>query len=816
MAKMSLAGVKRGIVPGAIRVLVYGPEGVGKSSLAADAPNPIFLGAEDGTRFLDVARFPQPDVWADALGACRVLETEKHAYESIVIDTADWLEPLCWSQVCREGNDKGEPQNNIESFGFGKGYLRALDKWRELLSALESLQRKGMNVIVLAHAHVKKFANPTGEDYDRYQLKLQDKASALLREWADAVLFASYDLSGRKVEQSKFAKTKGIGEGARWLYTTRTAAWEAKNRYGLPPKMALSWRDLHDKILRAQAVPTAAEVAPLLAEVASLASMLPAPDAEKATAAVKRAAGDPGKLRLLVNWCRAKAHENDESVAEAAGVPQPEADPVTAPIEHALGVIPGSSALASPIVPPEEIQAAPAATQHTKAEDGPRLLPPISPEPQRQAPAPLPSSAASTPVRDVRVDPAPGDRFTVRGVDYSVQALESVRGDPGVRVSAAGPGVPPKHVEAVTLGAWRKMFAKAVLGSPAPAPSGPAPAAQTHASDWAAWLTPSAELVADLAKMGARDVNSNILSAVLDGIRHKHGAEGVKAFADAAGGLDKAINGDKIRAALASKAPEKKAAGASPAQPAAAGAQAAAAGAKQPDKQQERPTGTGIPGGATESVREVPDQVAAVANASGGEGLQTGTQATPTPPAAPAASQAAKPAADLGTECCGCGAPPTEGIHVREGVTLPFGVEFVCTHANGKHAVCGTCSGILREQVPQIFAAPEPAKPITSAEAGLTTEGFAAALGGSQEAATLAGIVMPLAADADLGVQSTKLLTLAAKAHSNGLVEEFWVRVGGTKTGGAKPRRVSLTAGQGRALVALLPAQASLLPAGAK
>lgn len=243
---MSLARVVRGKLAKPVRVLIYGVEGVGKSSFAAASPQPIFFGAEDGTSELDVARFPEPSTWAEAFEAITELATAEHDYQTLVIDTLDWLEPLCWAAVCAGKKDKaGKAIESIEGFGYGKGYTAALDLWRQLTAALETLRTKrNMNTIQIAHSWIKSFKNPAGEDFDRYEMKLHAKASGLLREWNDAVLFATHETLTYEAN----GRVKGISSGARVIYTERCAAWDAKNRYDLPDRLPLDWESFYEAV----------------------------------------------------------------------------------------------------------------------------------------------------------------------------------------------------------------------------------------------------------------------------------------------------------------------------------------------------------------------------------------------------------------------------------------------------------------------------------------------------------------------------------------------------------------------------------------
>lgn len=256
--RMTIGSVQSGPTRRPKRVLAYGPEGVGKSSFGAAAPAPIFLGAEDGTASLDVARFPQPQTWGEVLEAIDELTTGAHQFETLVIDSIDWAEPLAWAKVCADGGKK-----SIEDFGYGKGYVAAVDLWRGLLARLDALrERRGMHVILIAHAAVKRFQNPEGEDFDRYSIKLHDKSAGPIKEWCDAVLFATWQTLTREVDGGK---TKGVHTGKRILHTERHAAFDAKNRYGLPPVLPLSWRAFDDAVTEALGV--RAEVDRLMGKV---------------------------------------------------------------------------------------------------------------------------------------------------------------------------------------------------------------------------------------------------------------------------------------------------------------------------------------------------------------------------------------------------------------------------------------------------------------------------------------------------------------------------------------------------------------------
>jgi len=207
------------------KAVIYGPEGIGKSTLAAQFPTPVFLDTEGGTHHLDVARLPAPKSWADVTAAVQALATEAHEFKSLVIDTADWLEKLLVDQVCKQAN-----KSSIEDFGYGKGYVVLAEEFAKFLASLDPLLRRGMHVVFLAHTKIVKFEQPDAAGaYDRYELKLSKQVGPLVKEWCDLLLFGNYFT---KVAENDNGRKRGVGGRERKLYTTHSAAWDAKNRHG--------------------------------------------------------------------------------------------------------------------------------------------------------------------------------------------------------------------------------------------------------------------------------------------------------------------------------------------------------------------------------------------------------------------------------------------------------------------------------------------------------------------------------------------------------------------------------------------------------
>lgn len=219
-------------------IVAYGVEGVGKSSFAASSPSPIFIPTEDGLGTIDCNAFPLIRTFDEMIEALSALYMEEHDFRTVVVDSIDWLEPLIWKKVSA---DHGV--NAIEDIGFGKGYTHAITYWRMYLDGLNALRNeKNMIVIQIAHSMVKRFDNPETDAYDRYQIKLHEKASSLVREHADIVGFCNYHTSVLKEDAGFGKKSKrGVTSGQRLIHLVEKPAFQAKNRYAMPEQTILDW-----------------------------------------------------------------------------------------------------------------------------------------------------------------------------------------------------------------------------------------------------------------------------------------------------------------------------------------------------------------------------------------------------------------------------------------------------------------------------------------------------------------------------------------------------------------------------------------------
>jgi hypothetical protein len=225
--------ITRGRKARAQKVVIYGPEGIGKSTFAAQFPEPVFIDTEGSTDNMDVARMDKPTSWAMLKNEIAFIKANSDACKTLVIDTIDWAEQLAVSYVCSQ-----HQKNGIEDFGWGKGYTYVQEEIGRLLNSLSELVDIGINVVLTAHAQIKKFEQPDEMGaYDRYELKLGQKTSSktapLVKEWADMVLFANYKTLVMTTDDGK-KKAQG---GERVIYTNHRPAWDAKNRHGLPDQL---------------------------------------------------------------------------------------------------------------------------------------------------------------------------------------------------------------------------------------------------------------------------------------------------------------------------------------------------------------------------------------------------------------------------------------------------------------------------------------------------------------------------------------------------------------------------------------------------
>jgi len=220
-----------------LKVVIYGPEGIGKSTLASQFPNPIFLDTEGGTSSLNVRRIKCGESWEYLNSCVDEISKDPSICDTIVVDTADWAEILCIKYVCEKYR-----KANIEEFGFGKGYTYLSDEFSKLLTLLDKCIKAGINAVVIAHGKPRKFELPEeAGQFDRWEMKLTRQVAPLLKEWCDMLLFCNYKTYIVTTENN----TKKAQGGKRVVYTSHHACWDAKNRFNLPDEMELDFKSIN-------------------------------------------------------------------------------------------------------------------------------------------------------------------------------------------------------------------------------------------------------------------------------------------------------------------------------------------------------------------------------------------------------------------------------------------------------------------------------------------------------------------------------------------------------------------------------------------
>ena len=232
----------KGTTPKPLKVVIYGPEGIGKSTFASQFPAPLFIDTEGSTDHMDVARTETPTSLAMLMGLLTELKANNHGFKTLVIDTIDWAERLCIDAVCAKNAKTG-----IEEFGYGKGYTYVYEEMGRILNLLSDIRDTGMSIVLTAHAAIRKFEQPDEMGaYDRWELKLINapkcNSCAMVKEWADMVMFANYKTYAVAADKDgKKFKARG---GERVMYTSHDPCWDAKNRFGLAPELPFDFAQI--------------------------------------------------------------------------------------------------------------------------------------------------------------------------------------------------------------------------------------------------------------------------------------------------------------------------------------------------------------------------------------------------------------------------------------------------------------------------------------------------------------------------------------------------------------------------------------------
>ena len=215
------------------KVVLYGVEGIGKTSLAAQVPDPLFVDTEGGTAHLDVRRLQKPETWEELISLIKEVAATPDVCKSLVLDTADWAEAMAIDHICQKYRQPG-----LESFGYGKGYTFLAEEFARLLAACDEVIASGKNMVVTAHAKQRRVELPdeTG-GFDVWGLKLSKQCAPLLKEWPDALLFLNY----KTIVVATDSNTHKAQGGRRVIYTNHRPVFDAKNRHNLPDEMELSY-----------------------------------------------------------------------------------------------------------------------------------------------------------------------------------------------------------------------------------------------------------------------------------------------------------------------------------------------------------------------------------------------------------------------------------------------------------------------------------------------------------------------------------------------------------------------------------------------
>jgi hypothetical protein len=339
--------IEEGVAEMPERLVVYGTQGIGKSTFASGAPNPVFIDLEGGTSKLKVARNKKPiDTWPDFLRSVDFIASHPNLpYETLVIDTLDRAEWLCTQYLCETNRDKGRPAPVTKlaevGGGFGKGYEALYEEFRRLFGKLEQgiWRRRQMHIIILAHAKLENVKNPSGPDYQRYALKVHEKVAGMFYEAADAVLFAGKEVSVRKEGAYDEKRFRAQSDNAPFLFTKDRPHFVAKNRYNLPEKLPLSWEEFVKGVARGHS-PTF-----IIDNIRSLAKSMPTMGGHEDTAFVQRVEEalvrvgiDAEKLITLQGWIGtqiAKRNEQIEKQLEADAMESAQHTEAQAPAQAA-------------------------------------------------------------------------------------------------------------------------------------------------------------------------------------------------------------------------------------------------------------------------------------------------------------------------------------------------------------------------------------------------------------------------------------------------------------------------------------------------
>lgn len=227
-----------------LKIVIYGQEGVGKTTLASHFPGAVFIDCEGSTSRMNVRRLPRPSSWEMLTQEMDFVRESCHVkgYQTVIIDTFDWAERLALNALCAEHNVTG-----IEGMNYGKGWEYEKEMIGRFLDGTDKLLKEGVNIVLLCHAISRKSTLPEAmEEFEHWELKLGNKTTnkiaPLLKEWSDMTLFLAFRTNIIAVDDK--GKKHKATSCERVMYTTKTAWWDAKNRFGMPEQMPLAWESI--------------------------------------------------------------------------------------------------------------------------------------------------------------------------------------------------------------------------------------------------------------------------------------------------------------------------------------------------------------------------------------------------------------------------------------------------------------------------------------------------------------------------------------------------------------------------------------------
>lgn len=231
--------ISKGRKAAPVMAAIYGVEGVGKTTLAAALPGALIIDVEEGAVHYDVARIDSTEVdsYEKLLGfmqdVCNNPDSlHDQGYHTIVFDSVDAIESLLLIPFTLKMN--GKPGGTLGDFDWGRGYELEANEFKRFLAGSSALIQRGFNVVFVVHSQQRDINPPDNPPYSHYELKLNKRLCALLKEKVDMLLFATYETY--TVREGNANKAKG---SKRVLICQHTAYADAKNRFGFPEKIPM-------------------------------------------------------------------------------------------------------------------------------------------------------------------------------------------------------------------------------------------------------------------------------------------------------------------------------------------------------------------------------------------------------------------------------------------------------------------------------------------------------------------------------------------------------------------------------------------------